>query len=232
MPGRLTGFLKHRFVDDRFLFLLISILSLLIISPIIRNFIKLNLLVDIFSTTILLSGIYAASRKKITFRVAITLAIPMLLTTWTGAAIQWRSLMLMNDIFSAIFIGFTALVIFGYLIQIQKITTDAIYGAVVVYLLIGVLWAFLYSFLEILQPGAFQLSKLSSELVEERRFVLFYYSFVTLTTLGYGDITPMSPIAASLAIVEAIFGQVYLAVMIARIVGIHVAQFGHKNSTD
>jgi len=232
MPGRLTSFLKHRFVDDRFLFLLISIFSLLIISPIIRNFIELNLLVDIFSTTILLSGIYAASRKKITFRVAIILAIPMLLSTWTGAAIQWRSLMLINDFFSAIFIGFTALVIFSYLIQIQKISTDAIYGAVVVYLLIGVLWAFLYSFLEILQPGSFQLSRLSSELVEERRFVLFYYSFVTLTTLGYGDITPMSPIAASLAIVEAIFGQVYLAVMIARIVGIHVAQFGHKKSAE
>ena len=232
MAGRLAGFLKHRFVDDRFLFLLISLFSLLIISPIIKNFIKLNLLVDIFSTTILLSGIYAASRKKITFRVAIILAIPMLSTTWTGAVVESRTLYLMNDFFSAIFVGFTGFVIFAYLVQIQEISTDAIYGAVVVYMLIGVFWAFLYSFLETLQPGAFELSRVSSELAQEKRFVLFYYSFVTLTTLGYGDITPLSPIAASLAVVEAILGQIYLAVMIARIVGIHVAQFGHKNSTD
>jgi len=131
---------------------------------------------------------------------------------------------LASDFFSVVFIGFTAVVIFSYILQAQEITADAVYGALVVYLLLGVAWAFVYSLLEILQPGSFELSKVAPQLVEERRFILFYYSFVTLTTLGYGDITPTSPTAASLAVVEAVIGQIYLAVIIARIVGIQVAQ--------
>lgn len=230
MPRLLAGFLRRRFVEDRFLFLLISILSLLLISPLIRIFVQKSLLFDVFSTAILLSGVYAASRKKVSYRLAVALAIPMLVSTWVSVAVGSRTSVLLSDFFTIVFLGFTVVVIFGYIAQVHEITADAIYGAVAVYLLIGILWGYLYAFLEVVAPGSFELSRIAAALLEDRRLALLYYSFVTLTTLGYGDITATTPIGVSLTIVEAVLGQMYLAVMIARIVGIHVAQSAQKDA--
>jgi hypothetical protein len=75
--------------------------------------------------------------------------------------------------------------------------------------------------LETIQPGSFS----AGEILEQHQRIAFtYYSFVTLTTLGYGDINPLSPQAGTLAILEAIIGQLYLAVLIARLVGMHISQ--------
>lgn len=97
-------------------------------------------------------------------------------------------------------------------------------GAICVYFMIGLLWALIFSTLELLQPGSFQMPQ--GQGTELSHFS--YYSYVTLTTLGYGDITPISPPARSLALLEAIMGPLYIAVLIARLVGIHIVQSGEK----
>ncbi len=94
-----------------------------------------------------------------------------------------------------------------------------IMGAICAYFLMGLVWAFAYSTLEFFQPGSFQMPPGT---VNQETFA--YYSYVTLTTLGYGEITPISAPARSFAILEAMIGQLYLAVLIARLVGIHIAQ--------
>jgi hypothetical protein len=88
------------------------------------------------------------------------------------------------------------------------------------------MWAFVFFLLEDLQPGSFQVGEgLTTDL---RNFI--YYSFVTQTTLGYGDITPVTPPARSLSVLNAIIGQLYVAILIARLVGIYIARTSKKQS--
>jgi hypothetical protein len=100
----------------------------------------------------------------------------------------------------------------------KKVTGETIKGGISVYLLIGMLWAFAYQFLTLQDPGA-----LASSRGEVGAGHMQYYSFVTLTTLGYGDITPVSWLARNLAVLEAIVGQIFLTVLIARLVGLHTS---------
>ena len=102
-------------------------------------------------------------------------------------------------------------------------------------MLVGLAWAFLFSLLEVLQPGSFNLPELSAEpldlaAMEVRRLSVFmYYSLVTLTTLGYGDITPVTPLARNLAAFEAVIGQLYIAILVARLVGLHIVHAGQDD---
>ena len=115
--------------------------------------------------------------------------------------------------------AYTAAIIVHHLFTEDKITGDMIMGAICAYFLMGLVWSFAYSTLEFFQPGSFQMPQGT---INQATFT--YYSYVTLTTLGYGDITPISTPARSLALLEAMMGQLYLAVLIARLVGIHIAQ--------
>ena len=116
-----------------------------------------------------------------------------------------------------LFFGFTTAVLLYHVLADREVTADTLYGAVCVYLLSGVMWASLYGLVELLQPHAFQAS--SGQGVT--RSDLLFFSFVTLTTLGYGDITPVTSPARSLAVVEAVFGVLYNALLIARLVGLY-----------
>ena len=103
---------------------------------------------------------------------------------------------------------------------------NRIMGAVCVYLLIGILWSLVYLIVNIIYPGSF--IGLDATTLEHRASELLYYSFITLTTVGYGEITPIKPIARSAAYLEAIVGQVYLVVMLAGLVGAFIAR-GQKS---
>ena len=93
-----------------------------------------------------------------------------------------------------------------------------IQGAVAAYLLLGVLWAHAYALLASLRPDAFSGARIAGE--GPRGFL--YFSFVTLTTVGYGDILPLHPVARSLAMLEAVIGSLYLAILVARLVSLSV----------
>jgi hypothetical protein len=84
------------------------------------------------------------------------------------------------------------------------------------------IWAYAYYFLESFHPGSFSIVENSTDDLVDFN----YYSFVTLTTVGYGDILAITRAARALSIFEAITGQLYLAIMISRLVGMHASQFG------
>jgi voltage-gated potassium channel len=95
------------------------------------------------------------------------------------------------------------------------------------YLLLGIIWGLLYSAVETASPGSFSLpSPKDTDAVAARpdRGTLTYYSVITLTTVGYGDVTPTTPLARTLAWMEAVTGQFYLAVLVAGLVGFKVTQ--------
>ena len=115
-------------------------------------------------------------------------------------------------------------------VLVNQASGDAIFGAVCGYLLLGVIWTLVYSAVETAAPGSFTSStssqKSATPVVAGRlnRGVLSYYSFVTLATVGYGDVTPTTPLTRTLAWIEAITGQFYLAILVAGLVGIKVTQ--------
>jgi hypothetical protein len=104
-----------------------------------------------------------------------------------------------------------------------RISADKIYGAVSVYLLLGFAWALGYAIVELINPGSFSgIMDTNRNNYGDQVAQLRYFSFATLTTLGFGDILPLSPAARTLAILEAVTGQIYLTVLIARLVGLHI----------
>jgi voltage-gated potassium channel Kch len=127
-----------------------------------------------------------------------------------------------------------AVVILLSITKNNKVTTDTIYGAICVYLLIGIIWLELFSIVEMIEPGSFlsggeNVVKLTGEFHSRPGFNnLLYFSFVTLTTLGYGDIAPATPLAKALSSLEAVVGQLFIAVLIARLVGMHIVHSSEK----
>ncbi len=208
----------------RFIFLLISITLMFTLRPFLEGFIGIGVLVDIFATLILVSGTYAASSNKRVFRIALLIAFPALIAHWSNYFVKVSSLFLASKIFGGLFYAFMIVVILNYLFKEKQITVDTIAGAVCAYFLIGLMWASIFAILESLQPGSFQISPK----IQADSFSFGYYSYVTLTTLGYGDITPISTQARSLSITEAISGQIYLATLVARLVAINIFQSMEK----
>ena len=109
----------------------------------------------------------------------------------------------------------------------DRVSGDTLRGAVCVYVLLGVAWAVAYRFVGFLEPDAFNIA---GHFVDQGRSLALhiYFSFVTLTTLGYGDISPISPIARTLALLEAAAGQIYVAITIARLVSMYIADRGSR----
>jgi hypothetical protein len=117
---------------------------------------------------------------------------------------------------SLISFGLMAIVVLAQTFRSGPVSVHRVQGAVAAYLLLGLAWASAYALVEALAPGAFATARPEAH---GRSFL--YFSFVTLTTVGYGDVTPVHHAARSLALVEALTGQLYPAILIARIVTLH-----------
>ncbi len=125
------------------------------------------------------------------------------------------------------FLGLIVTLLVAAVLQKQTVTLDNILGAFTGYLLMAVIWGVAYSLTELSQPGSFLMNTgLQAEWksVAERDWLLTYFSCCTLMTVGYGDVTPVHAAARTLAVLEAMAGQLYLAVLVAVLVGIQVAQ--------
>jgi len=203
----------------RFLFLFISMVLMFVLRPFLTERVALGYLMEIFLLLIFLSAVYAVSQKRITLIIALLLVLLMEILQLFSYLKDSPLLDTLSNILGGFLLAYTATIILFHLFKEDRITGDMIMGAICAYFLMGLVWAFVYSTLEFFQPGSFQMPQGA---VNQATFT--YYSYVTLTTLGYGEITPISAPARSFAILEAMMGQLYLAVLIARLVGIHIAQ--------
>ena len=124
-----------------------------------------------------------------------------------------------------IYLGLLVFSFSRYVFTAQKVDTELISAALCLYLLLGLLWGSVLMLLEECIPGSFAGSGLSQAGSFEELLPRFnYFSFITMTTLGYGDITPQTPPAMALCQAEAILGQFFTVVLVARLVGIQTAQ--------
>jgi hypothetical protein len=150
--------------------------------------------------------------------VAVCTGIIALSVRWASWWIATNSLGLWREVFTVLAVVMIQWVLMRQIFRPGPITAVRIQGAIAIYLLFGISWAYGYVILMHFNPHAFQSTIGLSQSPAE----WMYFSFVTLTTLGYGEITPLSTPARSLAIGEALTGQLYLAVLLARLVAMGI----------
>jgi len=208
--------------------LFFALLFFLMSYPLIADHTLGTLLLDVVFSVLLITSAYAVSHNRKVLIVAVILALPAFGLWWSVRAINTTAIIFASLAMSVVFFVFVITVILRNIARSDEVSVGTIYGVMSVYLLIGVAWSFLYAIVELASPGAFDFGALattvdSSATRGELRF-FGYYSLVTLSTLGYGDITPVTPLARSLSALEAVTGQLYVAVLIAFMVGTHIAQ--------
>ena len=214
----------RRYWRERGIFqhVLLGLLLLLIaLQPIASSFAD-GLVARLGMAAILVGSILAVSTRPRFFITGLILGVPALALLFVPGRIPF----VLSGVLAIATLLFIC-VVFLYRISRRPIVTPAsISSTLVVYLSLGVVWAHAYRLVEHLRPGSF--TGVSGLDVAETQRALFYYSYVTLTTLGYGDISPVSPAARSLAIIEAITGQLYLVVLVASLVGMYLSQRQNK----
>jgi hypothetical protein len=197
--------------------LLVLLVTTVFILPIVIRFeTTWRVLSDIMVTLLLVCGVAAvADHRKLTIVLAVLSAM-VVIFRWTEWIVPRAELSMMRDVSVLM-----ALVVLSATIAINVFASkralhDRIYGAVALYLLIGLSFASVYAMITIHAGGAFAGPGAAGGAPSD----WVYFSFVTLTTVGFGDITPVSHLARSLAILEALVGQLYPAVIIARLISL------------
>jgi hypothetical protein len=175
-----------------------------------------SLVGDILYACLLISGVRALGER----RLARLFLMPVALITLAVGLGSWflnipEPWFLGTSLVSLLLL---LVVVLGQTLRAGPITSHRIQGAVAAYLLLGIIWAQAYALVGFLNPGAF--SGPVNPTDGPRAF--YYFSFVTLATLGYGDVLPVSPVARSLATLEAVTGTMYMAILIARLVSLAV----------
>jgi len=171
--------------------------------------------------TVLLSGIYAASKQTRPLVLACLIGIPTLVAQAASIVLIHPYVEMAARVSFLLFLALTTIVIFRYVLSEPEVTSDVLSGAACVYLLSGVTWASLYILIEMIQPGSFHASHSQDSGGALTYSDFLFFSFTTLTTLGYGDIIPVTTHARSYAMVEAVYGVLYNAILIARLVGLY-----------
>ena len=174
---------------------------------------------ELFFTFLLLAGVLTVSRRQTLTVVTTVLVLLTLIVRWSGGDTP----MFWTATLSIVSLSVLVMVIMVEVFSDGPVTSYRIQGAVVVYLLIGLIWTEGYELIHLMVPNAFRYEGAESL---HPTHGLAYFSFVTLTTVGYGDITPLHPIARSMAMAEALIGQLYPAILLGRLVSLQIASKG------
>jgi hypothetical protein len=224
---------KSRLKAQRFSILLGVLGILLAGPPIVVGFGMSALWFDGVMSVLMLAAIVSLCFEPQQKFFALLLGIPSILFSMGGhllpGALTDRTLFF-GHLCVVLFLFGSAALIAKSLFSTRTISLDSIMGALCGYLFLGLGWAVAYSMIESLRPGSFEISRSIAPQLETARplsDVLMYYSFVTLTTLGYGDVLAVTPATRTCSWIEATTGQFYLAVIVAGVVTLLVA----RNST-
>jgi voltage-gated potassium channel len=220
----LTVEMRHRYT-----MLLVFIVIFLAMTPFIAGDELAIYSMRLGLSLILLYGIYAGRGVRRDLVAVTALGIPVLVGRWLPQYSTDIRVFLSIDILTAAFLLYLTIMILNEVLRARSVTLDTIAGAVCAYLLIGLAWAFVYRAMFAINPHSFLFATSSFARIFEddarlRPLLMHfaYYSFATLTTTGFGDITPASGSARALSVLEAIAGQFFIAVLIARLVSLEL----------
>ncbi len=204
--------------------LLVWLLVYLVVGPFIKGT-HTQIILSISMSLVLFFAVYAINSRSKLFRYVLLLMGITLFLYWLNVLEIVSFSRMASRIIMAIYIGTLIYSFARYVLTARRVTSRLISAALCLYLLTGTFWGIIYDMLETLMPGSYKGELLINSASIPEQFQHFqYFSFVTLTTLGYGDILPQTEGAAVLCQTEAIIGQFFMAVLVARLVGIQVSQ--------
>lgn len=213
----------HRWVDsDHSLAALLFFLVLygFIIYPLAGEEGKNDTRTAVSFSAVMVLGVMATTRHRGARWGMASLAGLGIASHWMHFFLRQHEVHVVASAVAAVFLAALAWLITARVFRSGGITVYRIYGAIAVYMVLGILWGEFYVLLYLFQPSAFYFDP-ATQSGEPPISELVYFSFTTLTTVGFGDIVPVHPLARSLATLEALVGQLYPAVLLARLVTLY-----------
>jgi voltage-gated potassium channel len=209
--------------------LLVSLLALLAIGPWLNERLVGLAIWELLFTLVMLSGIRRLSVNRHQARFAALLALPTMACLWLRQFVPVVGLSRAGLALLTLFLLYTGATVLYSVFGEETVTLDTLSGAFCAYLLMGLAWGSLDSLVYLQAPAAFRLpdgwtpTHTAGITVDVPLNIMVYYSFTTLTTVGYGDVLPLAESSRAAAVLEAVLGHFYLAVLVARLVGLHIA---------
>ena len=201
----------------RYFLLLVATLMVLILPPFSGGGPVSEILFWLSLTFLFIQSMIAANLKKAWKIVIRAIVIIMILLTWLQPiGIESKSVTILKNASFALFFIFIVYYLLKFIRTSSKVNSNVLITSVNIYLLLGIIWGSLAALLNKIYPDAYNVP---DHLISSTNLHLFYYSFITMTTVGYGDITPQIPQTQTLAYLMAITGQLYVAIIIAFLVG-------------
>jgi len=219
------------FIFGRYGSLLLALVMLMLMQLTVDTTIGKYLLEAIF-IAVLLTGLRAIETQKGLLGFEVILLLVGVVLSIAGTVTNNTPLFFIGNTCRVVFMIMVALTILIDLFRGRKVSGDTLAGAVCVYLLIAVIWGYFFLLIEIIVPGSFSFTQGHSRIqlwISQEFFPFFYFSMVTITTVGYGDMSPVSSEAQTFATIEALIGQIYLTILVARLVGMYMVHQQNDN---
>ena len=215
--------------QNNFIYLFIGLLIFLLIAPALRQWFPAisSIIIQLSFMAIMIMGVWSLQANKKLFLFGSLLAFSGVILAAFNIFVDSTVIRLSSLTILLLFCILSAIVAMRQILFDQKIDANKLFGSVCIYFLIGIVWALLYVFVDYAHQDSF--IGIAEETKHERIWEFVYYSFVTLTTLGYGDINPVNSLARSLAYLEAVCGQIYIAILVASLVGAYITDRQNAN---
>ena len=199
--------------------LLIALILLFAVTPFVESLPGGNLIESGLMTLVMVVSLVAVARSPRILIAAAVLLVPAVAAKWLAHFFPSYVSPHCFLVFGMAFFGFTMYRILRFILQAPHVDAEVLSAGIVVYLMLGLLWSLAYLLLGQITPTSFVFALADRSHGSMDSFNAFYFSFSTLTALGFGDITPASKVARTLAIMETVTGTLYLAILISRLVG-------------
>jgi hypothetical protein len=213
--------LSLRLFRMRFLFLFLALLLVMLVSPFLDDSLLHRSFMVVLFGLVLLTAILIAGGRHHHRIVALMLGIPWLALSLFGLLVDAQAMVIYANLLASLFCLYVIFIVLSHLIDAETVDLNILLGAASVYLLLALTWTASYLIIIQLDPAAFSLVHGESRPYFHQ---FLYFSLTTLTTVGYGDITPVHPFAQIWSTMEAVFGTLYMALLVARLVGLYQSQ--------
>jgi hypothetical protein len=193
------------------------VVLIFVIFPLRQAGLSGRVFLDLVMVSLMISGALATKQNRIVTVITVALVIVGAVLLWAARFYPTPFFMIISSVFSTIILLLYVRIVLLVMFREGPVTWSRIQGGICAYLLLGMAWASAFNVVEQIHPGAFHFVTEPGNM-DQLTLKLIYFSFATLTTVGFGDILPVHPFARSLAIAEAIVGQLFPAILIGALV--------------